>query len=190
MPTSSEFMGKSRSVARTFLNTVVLVDDQVYVREELKREPVGTLVRPPKQGAYAAPEVNVSGTEPASKQASETKDGTSTGGSNPNVDIQAASVTPTAERDHALNGKAVIDGFAKAGIICAIMRPTKEELASLGGTLAGVAPKADVVILDWVLYDDKLGKDARAYRITCSEVTRREGTRETRCDLYRRIEPC
>jgi hypothetical protein len=64
------------------------------------------------------------------------------------------------QRSHALDAKIVTDVFAQIGIVCAVLLPEKEELAGLGDLVMLVGANADVLILDWVLCDSKLGERA------------------------------
>ncbi|MCU1322194.1 MAG: hypothetical protein JWM43_1843 [Acidobacteriaceae bacterium] len=156
MAAGSVFLEKSKGVVRDFLRTVVLVDDRAYLEEKPQSPQPSSLINPGKQGGDSAPE-RVQTPLPSVQSESTTKvvdvsPVAATSNDSPSVPPAAA------PNDHSLNGKAVIDEFAKVGIICAVVRPTEEELQTLSGTLQRVGPTADVVILDWVLYENKFGE--------------------------------
>ena len=72
--------------------------------------------------------------------------------------IESTTDAPPSKRDHALDGKTVIDVFARIGVVCAVVRPTKEELEGLTDFVMNVGANADVIILDWVLHDSRFGE--------------------------------
>jgi Response receiver domain len=59
---------------------------------------------------------------------------------------------------HSLDAKALIDQFARLGIICGACRPGQDEIDSFPKSYFRVIERADVVILDWVLYEFKNGQ--------------------------------
>jgi hypothetical protein len=59
---------------------------------------------------------------------------------------------------HGLDAKVLIDGFARRGLVCAILRPREQELNGLRDVLSPIAARSDVVILDWVLHEFKQGE--------------------------------
>ena len=52
----------------------------------------------------------------------------------------------------------MIDSFARIGVLCAVMRPQAQELATLERTLSPITICSDVVVLDWVLHEFKQGQ--------------------------------
>ena len=54
---------------------------------------------------------------------------------------------------HKLDAKKVIDVFASKGMVCSVLKPDKEERELLGLAIKA-AKRADVLILDWRIYDD------------------------------------
>jgi hypothetical protein len=162
MAVETTFLETSKSVVKAFLSSVVLVDDQAYLVPPTEDLPPTKLVPPGRQGATTTvepvttrgeSEISVSDLAPAVA-----------------IDFEIViAETPTAQeaephlklpskRDHTLDGKTVIDVFAKIGVVCAVMRPSKEELPTLGDLVMKVSTNADVVILDWVLYDSQSGE--------------------------------
>jgi hypothetical protein len=53
---------------------------------------------------------------------------------------------------HKLDAKKVIDVFASRGMVCSVLKPAKED--ELLGLATKAAERADVLILDWRIYDD------------------------------------
>jgi hypothetical protein len=127
----SNFDEMSRQIAKDFLRSVVVVDDNpVFEGEEV----VGKL-EPPDLVVEAPP------TEPT---------------------MAAAAVPPTSASDpHSLPFNKFSESFATVGIFCTVLTPEKEHLddfvaQSVGES--GLANRADVVILDWVLHGFKDGE--------------------------------
>lgn len=57
-----------------------------------------------------------------------------------------------------LDAKEMVDGFAKCGMICSILKPEPGEEAGISTFVMQASKRADVVILDWRLLDDLIGK--------------------------------
>ena len=60
-----------------------------------------------------------------------------------------------------LNAKEVIDGFAKEGLVCAVLRPDKTEpnnAAQFRQMVATAARRTDILVLDWRLGDFNEGE--------------------------------
>jgi hypothetical protein len=127
----SNFDGMSKQIAKDFLRSVVIVDDRPVFEEQ---EVVGKL---------EPPDVVVEAIE---------------------NDTTAAEATgPLAEAGdpHTLPFNRFSDSFAAVGIFCTVLTPEKEHLddfvtQSVGES--GLANRADVVILDWVLHGFKEGE--------------------------------
>ncbi len=56
------------------------------------------------------------------------------------------------QNTHKLDAKKVIDVFAYKGMVCSVLKPDEDE--ELSGLAVKAAEKADVLILDWQIYDD------------------------------------
>ena len=67
------------------------------------------------------------------------------GASEETSEIKEASV-------HSLDARTLVNSFAKYGVICAVMAPWESDL--LADTVTTAAKRADMVILDWQLYQD------------------------------------
>jgi hypothetical protein len=127
----SNFDEMSRQIAKDFLRSVVVVDDHPVFEDE---EVVGKLELPDL--VVEAP-------------ASETS-----------TDEAAVPPAPTID-PHTLPFNKFSESFATVGIFCTVLTPEKEHLddfvaQSVGES--GLANRADVVILDWVLHGFKEGE--------------------------------
>lgn len=122
----------AREIARDFLQSVVVVDDRAAMGSE---EPKAA---------------QIEGRGFANSDSSVTTTDTRRAG--------RLSLTPPGEKttdavpDQALDAKALIDGFADVGLVCAVIRPTPSD-QSVGRTVLAAA-RADIVILDWELNGD------------------------------------
>jgi hypothetical protein len=135
MTTPSAFVALSRKVAAGFLQTVVVIDDEARFHIDAEVEPSRPAVESaanPSPAATPNAESPLKLTTPTDAQ------------------IQAAMEEPVDSHD--LDAKAVTDGFAERGLVCAVLRPTSEEVIST--TPATAAARADIVVLDWVLHND------------------------------------
>lgn len=160
MSVETAFLESSRAVVKAFLNTVVLVDDQAYLVSATEDATPTSLTTPGKQ---AAVRMTLNDTPPPGSKSAETAapEGLPGAASPPDeksAPSELAESERASRRDHALDGKTVIDVFARIGVVCSILRPTKEELTALTDSVMKVGMNADVVILDWVLHDSQLGE--------------------------------
>ncbi len=53
------------------------------------------------------------------------------------------------QQNHTLDAKSVVDGYAKLGLVCAVLRPTAGDPDDGIGSVIKVASRADIVVLDW-----------------------------------------
>lgn len=148
-PDAPSFAERSRQVVAEFLHTVVVIDDEARFQalESLVAE--GTS----RAGETAPAEKALVNAAPASD---DTADSLSAS------DDSLKLVTPSLEQfqaaaeegadSHDLDAKKVTDGFAKQGLVCAVLRPDAGEPLALAGTRA--VTRADIVVSDWVLHND------------------------------------
>jgi hypothetical protein len=157
MPVETPFLATSRSAVQAFLSTVVLVDDKAYFVKPTDESEPTKLIQPGKTGAAKrSSDVLVSESMPSperSEAVPQTQEVLT-------ADSSAANpvIAKETKEDHSLDAKAVIDVFARIGVVCSVMRPAEEELTGLGDLVMSVGANADVVILDWVLYEATLGQ--------------------------------
>jgi hypothetical protein len=159
----------TKNLAESFLQTVVVVDDEAYLRPSDVSRPLVAeggpqteqLVEP---GPRGQPDIVVD---------------------NPPDDARPASTS------HQLDAKVLIDSFALKGLVCAVLTPGKGEDLALNTLNA--AQRADVVVLDWQLSNDDGVKAISIIKRLIEEDTKRggrlrfvivytgEGNLETKC---------
>jgi Response receiver domain len=126
----SNFDGISKQIAKDFLRSVVVVDDHPVFEDE---EVVGEL-EAPDLVVEASPSETPAAEQPA-----------------------------TAPDPHTLPFNRFSESFATVGIFCTVLSPEKEHLddfVTQSAGESGLANRADVVILDWVLHGFKEGEKA------------------------------
>jgi hypothetical protein len=139
---ASSFQERSYDIARAFLHTVVVVDDQAEI-----------------YGSYATV-VPMEITEPDQTEsidlnADERSEIYLEQGSASEVDSsqEAGSRVHTKDSAHDLDAKALVDAFADHDIVCSILCPvTKDE--PLDKRVIGTARRADLIVLDWIIDGD------------------------------------
>jgi hypothetical protein len=133
---------RSRRVAESFLQTVIVIDDEARFQSVSAPES-------PANGEIAETQ-NTNTVSPQQNLPSDAKDSPLALTTPSNLQLQAAAED---EGDsHDLDAKAVTDGFALHGLVCGVLRPNADEAATLGQTLA--VGRADIVVLDWVFHND------------------------------------
>lgn len=159
MPVDTAFLEASRSVVKAFLSSAVLVDDQAYLVAPAEDTAPTKLVVPGKQGATTTMPLVISSQVPANPEGQTSIAATVNPPATASETISGLTIgEPPSKRDHTLDGKTVIDVFARIGVVCAVVRPTKEELSGLTDLVMNVGANADVIIIDWVLYDSQFGE--------------------------------
>lgn len=189
------FMTDSTAVARSFLQTVVFLDDHAFddrrqgapeaARIELDEpeSPVGEgptapvlsptpAAVPPEAPAPPAPAVPVA-QAPAPAPA---------GPALASVEATAPAPTPLAapvpaSADQGLDAKQVIEEFAKRDLICAVLQPER------GGDMRAIkdaARRADIVVLDWVIH----GEAGAVTKSVVSEILDDDKARGGRLRLF------
>jgi len=127
----SEFFKLSKEIAKRFLQSAVIVDDQAYFGENLGLEPRPELIPPQKRSLR--------------------QDGPESGSTSADEETRASNSGNAA---HRFDAKKVIDSFAQQGIVCSVLRPEEEEKETLTDMLHKLAACADIVVIDWVLQGD------------------------------------
>ena len=123
----TEFHRRCEDIAARFLQTVVIVDDEAYIGE------------PPKSAkALVTPTRRTAGHTPSG---------------------EAGEFVERVEgNSHSLNAGLLVESFSRRGLICAVIAPQFEEKGcdtSATDLAAPAARRADIVILDWRLNNDK-----------------------------------
>jgi len=133
MNRNSAFFLRSMAVAQNFLQTAVVVDDRAFTTKA-ESEPVGSLTPP------ATPST-VSPSEEAPLPPPETAVS-----ENPGKIVHEA---------HRFDPQPVIDGFARRGIVCAVLqRDPDDTLKNPASRLSQLSRVADVLVLDWHVHTD------------------------------------
>jgi hypothetical protein len=134
---SSNFFEISKDIARDFLQTVVIIDDQATFEE-------------PK------PELIIE--EPKGRGRRETLF---------LEDQQTKGDVAESEASEVLNVKPLNDCFADSGLVCCVLKPTKQETSSIVTKANHVARRADIVIFDWKLNSEET-PGATALKCICA----------------------
>ncbi len=135
----ADMTASARAIAKDFLQSVVVVDDQAaFGGEDGARIAVGAaLDRASTDNWPEASEGETARSRPRRKL--------------PKLQApQGVEAAPVPEQ--ALDAKVLVDGFADVGLVCAVIRPEPTE-SPVTRTLRA-ARRADIVILDWELNGD------------------------------------
>jgi hypothetical protein len=146
-----------QGVAKNFIQSVMVVDDQADLKDRIAPEPVPT-VAVPKLRSLSPARVDPSGQEPAGSEAERE------------------------EISHGLDGMQLTRSFAKLGVACSIYRPEQIDGTEEIDDTVRVARHADVVVLDW-----RLGSDANKAKeivIKILEQDARENGRHRLIAIY------
>ncbi len=134
------FFQHSKTIAEKFLQTVVIIDDQAEFgeRKALEPETDEQVIEKPKDQYASNPD------EPA-------------------LDYSLTPPTVASNPDeHSLDAQAIINSFAEKGIVCSVIKPTKD--LTLANTTQKLASSADIIVLDWSL-DGAEDKGTKALKI-------------------------
>jgi hypothetical protein len=142
------------AAVRRFLQTALVVDDQVMTTEIPAEEKTPSQQNAAKDAAGSHPPAepgtasgNLSGDE-RSDSAAETVSATGEG-----AETDGGTVTDVSGRSPGdVDVKRLADRFADAGIACGILKPTGEEEAVT--RIVGAAARADIVVIDWWINDE------------------------------------
>ncbi|SHJ41359.1 hypothetical protein SAMN02745146_3084 [Hymenobacter daecheongensis DSM 21074] len=128
------FKQRSRAAARRFLQTAMLFDDNATFEElkiSIKAEDVNT--------------PNLTGPEEIETPSEEGTAGTA----------QKEKEKETERKmGENLYAKAINDAFAEEGIVCGVIKPKKDDITALNA-IKKAARRADIVVVDWFINDDK-----------------------------------
>ena len=121
----SRFETLRRDAARAFAQTMIVVDDEASQGSEVPHPPpTGTLRTPSRRTTSSAVSANAP-----------TQQG-----------------KPLGSEQLALNAKSLIENAMDLGLICSVLRPNKGE--NFGSRVVKAAQVADIVCLDWEIYED------------------------------------
>ena len=162
--TTKDFFSYSRDIARDFLQSVMVLDDQAHFLEyENPLDDPKPLTSPQSKRKFTA---------------SEESDKTII---TPQSEAKSQSKNFAFDPEHQLDAKKVIDKFADNGIACAILRPSDKKEVNLSEKVKALSLKSDILVFDWVL-----GKgDAEGKTVTklITDIVSEDLTKESRLRL-------
>ena len=127
----SKFHQRCKEIAKRFLQTVVIVDDEAYIES----------VRPP--GRLEEPNRRTVGKSSPVAAKSRT---------NASSETEKAEKAGPDDRTHSLDAGSLVESFSKQGLICAVVAPRFD--TDLCDIVDPSVKRADMVILDWRLNGD------------------------------------
>lgn len=146
---NSSFQELSEKIASRFLQTVVVVDDQpVYAEKSAVSEHSVISASPdtinePKTRKKTTHKDISSLNLPQKKTDSETEDS------------ETVKQTIPSDPTHELDIQSLIEVFSDKGLICSVLRPKEAELDGAPTRVVKLACNADLLILDWVLFNSR-----------------------------------
>lgn len=154
-PAVANFLEHSERIARSFLQTVVVIDDRAYEPTEYSAKPTAPLESPVRP-EFAGPREAIDKKQDATSGSKEPSDMNQEEG----LEIEQAKTAEETSEDiaHQLDAKRVIEQFANSGIVCAVLRPSEFEVDQFDSKVYAISERADVVVLDWVWFKDTEGK--------------------------------
>lgn len=132
MTSSQEF---ALSAARKYLQSVVFVDDEIYVRVP------ATEVRVATRGHAAAMKIFAKPREPKIDDVVQVKD---------EADVEAVGK----DEPELYHPKYLVESFARERMVCALYEPKKDFPTDPESEIFKLCERADVVILDWEFYKE------------------------------------
>ena len=140
----SKFRQRGATVAREFVQTVVLIDDEAFSSFIAGEEGITKLEAP--QLAPSDPKDAPAASVPESPKPSPAEHATADS-------IPGAVKATKDEIAQELDARRLVALFAKEGLVCGVLQPRKTD-AGLKEEFLAAARRADVVILDWVIHKD------------------------------------
>ena len=132
MDTDSLFFLRSKSIAEDFLQSVVIIDD--YIFRKFNGQEISELISPTEM-----PLIGVADKELSNKIVEKKLNKKST-----ESEIGTKEIDP----------KILVKSFAKKGIACSVIEPSKEEMGTFFDKIQSLALKTDIIILDWFIHDE------------------------------------
>ena len=129
----NEFHQRCKKIARRFLQTVVIVDDEAYIAPA---QSPGILEKPTRR------------TLRSGSSAIAAKSTTSVSGEGEDD----AEEVGFGDRDHRLDARTLVESFSKQGLVCAVVVPRSDTDSS--DIVDPSVKRTDIVILDWQLNGD------------------------------------
>lgn len=150
MSALDDFVVKS---ATSYLQSVVFVDDEIYINEKPRES------TPIRLGSYGGliPQFTVEGDDDGAALSEDeipNKNGEITPPKEPSEEESVFVHESDAVESPSYHPRELMESFAKEGIICALYEPRQGFTTDTESVLFRLCERADVVILDWDLYKD------------------------------------
>jgi hypothetical protein len=160
MESNSAFFQRSLRVVDRFLQTAVVIDDRAFRREE-RVEPMPQLIPEPPTPSTAVP-VDERQVQPGSEA------------------TPLLVIVPVPDPDpHGLDAEAVIDSFARRGIVCSVLKRVPDENpAEPGQSARRLFSPADILIIDWQVHRAD-GSDTNEETLEFVETAVKDSARDT-----------
>jgi hypothetical protein len=160
MDPNSAFFKRSLQVVDRFLQTAVVIDDRAFRREE-RVEALPQLIEAPPTPSTSVPV----GEQPIED--------------NPKASPVLA-IVPVPDTDpHGLDAEAVIDSFARRGIVCSVLKRVPDENpAEPGQSARRLFSPADILIIDWQVHRED-GSDTNEETLEFVETAVKDSARDT-----------
>ncbi len=153
MHRESAFFQRSRKVAEQFLQTAVVIDDRAFQDANECKPLVEMLALPPTPSTV----------EPRHQEAAPAR---------PPAQTQEAVGPPQA---HGLDPQPVIDGFARHGIVCSVLRRQPDDcLDKPTNRLSRLAAVADILVLDWNIHSGTVESAEETLNLLETAIRRNE----------------
>ena len=163
------FQTRSREAARRFLQSVIVIDDQARF-ELIPKEKVAMQVVEQTQELQAEEEASeFMGIDEVIPEDLVDLSPPDAG------EIQVAA-------QHELNAQQLIGRFAGEGLVCAVLKPEKENLPTILGDTVKAAERADVLIVDWQILEEPQDVGKHALQII-HDILKKDGEANGRIRL-------
>jgi hypothetical protein len=151
-----DFRQHSETIARNFLQTIMVVDDLAYFEE---RESIAKHTELLLPGSPRFTDGVVAEEEAEALLAVETESDSLQRKGNPDPENVERELSE--DKAHKLNAKKLIGDFAEKGMVCAVIKPEDIEVATLEDKVYPLAENSDIVVFDWVLGNDISGEKVK-----------------------------
>jgi hypothetical protein len=160
MDPNSAFFKRSLQVVDRFLQTAVVIDDRAFRREE-RVEALPQLIEAPPTPSTAV----AVGDQPVQESPKPSP---------------VLAIVPVPDTDpHGLDAEAVIDSFARRGIVCSVLKRVPDENpAEPGQSARRLFSPADILIIDWQVHRED-GSDTNEETLKFVETAVKDSARDT-----------
>ena len=130
MNRDSAFFKRSSHIAARFLHTAVVIDDRAFNSEPDEQFSI-PLIPPPTPSTVGPAVISVQ----------------------PSLALPPDTTVLAAPDAHGLDAQAVIDGFARKGIVCSVLKRRPDDvLTNPASRLSRLADAADILVIDWNIH--------------------------------------